>query len=61
MLLAETRGALRAVRFTAAGARAKDPNAPQKLKKIIARVLTEQNVRRTSAAVSVSSGSRPTT
>jgi len=44
-LLGETREALRTERFAAAGARAKDPNAPRKLKKMIARVLTEQHSR----------------
>jgi ribosomal protein L29 len=45
MLLTETRGTLRTERFTAAGARPKDPNTPRKLRKVIARVLTEQNSR----------------
>jgi len=58
-LVAETRAVLRNERFAAAGARAKDPNAPRKLKKTIARILTEQHTRRTSVAASVSSGSRP--
>ncbi len=44
-LLVETREALRSERFAAAGARAKDPNAPRKLRKTIARTLTEQRVR----------------
>ena len=40
-LLTDSRIALRAERFSAAGARAKDPNAKGKLRKTIARVLTE--------------------
>jgi len=44
-LLADTRGTLRAERFSAAGARAKDSNAPKKLRATIARVLTEQHAR----------------
>lgn len=44
-LLTETRTALRAERFAAAGARAKDPNAARKFRKTIARVLTEQTIR----------------
>ena len=44
-LLVESRETLRTERFSAAGARAKDPNAPKKLKKMIARVLTEQRKR----------------
>ena len=44
-LLADTRAALRTERFSAAGARAKDPNAHGKLRKTIARVLTEQHKR----------------
>jgi ribosomal protein L29 len=46
-LLSDTRATLRAERFSAAGARAKDPNAPRKLRKIIARALTEQHARTT--------------
>lgn len=49
-LLADTREALRAERFSAAGARAKDPNAPKKLKKRIARILTEQGRRLSESA-----------
>ena len=41
-LLSETRAALRAERFAAAGARPKDSNAPRKLRVTIARILTEQ-------------------
>ncbi|MBI4088494.1 50S ribosomal protein L29 [Candidatus Kaiserbacteria bacterium] len=44
-LLVETRAALRAERFSAAGARAKDSNAPRKHRKTIARILTEQTTR----------------
>ena len=44
-LLADTRATLHAERFSAAGARAKDSNAPRKLRKTIARVLTEQSTR----------------
>ena len=44
-LLTDTRETLRAERFSAAGARAKDPNSPRKLRKVIARVLTEQTTR----------------
>ena len=43
--LAETRALLRAERFSAAGARAKDSNAPKKLRAVIARILTEQYAR----------------
>lgn len=69
-LLADTRTTLRTERFSAAGARAKDPNAPRKLRATIARILTEQHARSTSAAASARSatsvsstspGSRPTT
>jgi len=44
-LLVETRIALRNERFSAAGARAKDPNAPKKLRATIARILTERHAR----------------
>ncbi|MDE1919496.1 MAG: 50S ribosomal protein L29 [Patescibacteria group bacterium] len=44
-LLADTRAELRTERFSAAGARAKDSNAPKKLRAKIARVLTEQRAR----------------
>jgi ribosomal protein L29 len=44
-ILEESRAELRTVRFSAAGARAKDPNSPKKLRKTIARVLTEQHIR----------------
>lgn len=44
-ILAETRAMLRTERFSAAGARAKDPNAARRLRATIARVLTEQHIR----------------
>lgn len=44
-LLTESRGALRTERFAAAGARPKDPNTAARLRKVIARVLTEQHAR----------------
>ena len=44
-LLVKTREALRAERFSAAGARAKDPNSLNNLRKTIARALTEQRSR----------------
>jgi ribosomal protein L29 len=44
-LLIDARAALRTERFSAAGARAKDSNAPLKLRKTIARALTEQSAR----------------
>ncbi|MBU6323570.1 MAG: 50S ribosomal protein L29 [Patescibacteria group bacterium] len=40
-LLAEKREALRTLRFSAAGARATDPDAPRKTRKEIARIRTE--------------------
>ncbi len=49
-LLIDTRAALRTERFSAAGARAKDPNAARKLRATIARVLTEQHARATNVA-----------
>jgi ribosomal protein L29 len=49
-LLVDTRAELRAERFSAAGARAKDSNAPKKLRVKIARVLTEQHARVLKAA-----------
>ena len=49
-LLADTRAELRTVRFAAAGARAKDSNAPKKFRATIARVLTEQHARALRAA-----------
>ena len=44
-LLADTRATLRAERFAATGARAKDSNAPKKLRATVARILTEQHSR----------------
>lgn len=44
-LLSDTRAELRTERFSAAGARAKESNSPRKLRKNIARVLTEQTAR----------------
>jgi ribosomal protein L29 len=44
-LLAETRATLRTERFAAAGARPKESNAPAKMRKTIARILTEQHAR----------------
>lgn len=45
-LLLEKREELRTLRFTAAGARPKDSNAPGKVKKEIARILTEMASRK---------------
>ncbi|MDO8593572.1 MAG: 50S ribosomal protein L29 [bacterium] len=44
-LLADTRETLRTERFSAAGARAKNPNAKRSHRVAIARVLTEQRAR----------------
>lgn len=44
-LLTETRAMLRSERFSAAGARAKDSNAPKKLRATIARAFTEIGAR----------------
>ncbi len=52
-LLLDSRTTLRTERFSAAGARAKDSNAPKKLRKMIARVLTEQTARSTSSRQAV--------
>lgn len=49
-LLADTRATLRTERFSAAGARAKDSNAPRKLRVTIARILTEKRARELKAA-----------
>ncbi len=49
-LLADMRAELRTERFSAAGARAKDSNAPRKLRATIARILTEQSARVRQAA-----------
>lgn len=46
-LLTSTRETLRSERFSAAGARAKDPNVLGKMRKVVARVLTEQTRRST--------------
>lgn len=45
--LVESREALRVLRFEAAGSRPKDTNAPAKLRKEIARALTEEHKRAT--------------
>ena len=44
-LLADTRETLRTERFSAAGARAKNPNHLGQMRKTVARVLTEQTSR----------------
>lgn len=44
-LLAETRGQMREMRFSAAGARPKDSSAPKKLRALIARAMTERHAR----------------
>ncbi|MEK7126357.1 MAG: 50S ribosomal protein L29 [Patescibacteria group bacterium] len=44
-LLTNTREILRTERFAAAGARAKNPNHLGQMRKIVARVLTEQTAR----------------
>ena len=44
-LLMETRSTLRTERFAAAGARPKESNAPKKMRKTIARILTERHAR----------------
>ena len=49
-LLADTRAELRTVRFSAAGARAKDSNGPRKLRRTIARILTEKQARTSTTA-----------
>jgi ribosomal protein L29 len=59
-LLADTREGLRAERVAAAGARAKESNAPRKLRRTIARVLTEQHTRHTVPAASAPADSRLT-
>jgi ribosomal protein L29 len=45
-LLQEKREELRTLRFTSAGARPKDSNAPANVKKEIARILTERTARK---------------
>ncbi len=49
-LLIETRATLRMERFAAAGARPKESNAPAKMRKTIARILTEQSRRLSESA-----------
>lgn len=49
-LLSETRKTLREERFAAAGARPKDSNSPEKLRAAVARILTEQHIRKIKAA-----------
>jgi len=44
-LLMDTRAELRVQRFAAEGARAKESNAPRKLRATVARILTEQHAR----------------
>jgi ribosomal protein L29 len=44
-MLAEARTTLREERFAAAGSRPKDSNSPGKLRKQVARILTEQRAR----------------
>jgi ribosomal protein L29 len=44
-VLLDTRGALREVRFASAGGRPADAAAPRKLRKVVARALTELNAR----------------
>jgi len=43
--ISDTRASLRSERFSAAGARAKESNAPKKMRATIARILTEQRER----------------
>ena len=45
-LLSEKREELRKLRFEAAGARPKDSNAPAKVRKEIARIMTELSAKR---------------
>ncbi len=49
-LIEEMRAQLRSERFAAVGARAKDSNAPKKLRAGIARIRTEQHARSLRAA-----------
>ncbi len=49
-LLSDTRVTLRTERFSAAGARAKNPNHLGQLRKVIARALTEQSRRLSESA-----------
>ncbi|HRH24191.1 MAG TPA: 50S ribosomal protein L29 [Candidatus Paceibacterota bacterium] len=46
-LLGERREELRKLRFEAAGARPKDSNAPAKVKRDIARIMTELHAKKT--------------
>lgn len=46
-LLAEKREELRTLRFTGAGSRLKNPNAPHEAKRDVARILTEMTARKT--------------
>ena len=48
-LLLDSRAELRTERFSAAGSRAKSPFTLRKLRKTVARVLTEQHARTTKA------------
>ncbi|HEX2792527.1 MAG TPA: 50S ribosomal protein L29 [Candidatus Paceibacterota bacterium] len=48
-LLGERREELRQLRFNATGARAKDVNAAKKVRKDIARLLTEQTIQKKTA------------
>lgn len=50
-LLGEKREELRTIRFQAAGARPKDASAGAKVRKDIARLLTEQTAQKKAAAV----------
>ncbi len=52
-LLEETRAAIRTERFSAAGARAKDSNMHTKLRRTVARILTEQGARLTKVVPTV--------
>ncbi len=45
-ILRDTESELRAHRFAAAGSRPKDTNSLKKARKVIARVMTEQNARK---------------
>lgn len=47
--LADTREELRTMRFEGAGSRLKDPHAPRKARREVARVLTELSARTKSA------------
>ena len=58
-LLADKREELRTLRFAAAGARPKDPNAPKKVRQVIARVLTEQGRRLSGLSSQLETSERP--